>query len=138
MDPALWELYESGSGEDEVRVMLRLREGAVPPNNVRIVSRFGPIATARLRRADIPEVWDSDALISVKAPRPVWLPAGPGAELRETDEADEMRETDEAESFSFEPRMPARESEPRPVPEDGSGVLVGVCDWGLDFTHANF
>jgi hypothetical protein len=24
------------------------------------------------------------------------------------------------------------------VPEDGRGVVIGICDWGFDFTHANF
>jgi hypothetical protein len=31
MDPGLWELYESGSPDDEVSVILRLAQGAEPP-----------------------------------------------------------------------------------------------------------
>ena len=40
MDPALWELVETGSPEDEVSVILRLAPGADPPVTVRVVSRF--------------------------------------------------------------------------------------------------
>ena len=43
MDPSLWELYESGSEDDEVGVILRMAPGIEPPSLVRIVSRFGDV-----------------------------------------------------------------------------------------------
>ncbi|MEJ2458453.1 MAG: S8 family peptidase [Novosphingobium sp.] len=83
MDPGLFELYEAGSRQDEVSVIIRLEdENRIPPD-VRVVSRFGKILTVRLVR-------------------------------------------------------PFAAMGPLPVPEDGAGVVVGVCDWGFDFTHPNF
>ena len=125
MDPALWELFESGSPEDEVSVIIRLHHEGKTPENVRVVSRFGTIITARVRRGDIRRVWESDDVMSVKAPRPLSWPMP-------IDEPDDVG-GDEAVPDAPPPVRP-----PRPVPEDGSGVVVGFCDWGFDFTHANF
>src|SRR6185436_10789683 len=74
MDPALEELNEAGPPDEEVSLILRLQDGAEPPPTVRIVSRFGPIITVRCRRADIRPTWESDRVISTKAPRAVHLP----------------------------------------------------------------
>ena len=53
MDPALVELFSEGAPDDEVSVILRLADPLVVPIGVRIVARFGNIATCRLRRGDI-------------------------------------------------------------------------------------
>jgi hypothetical protein len=125
MDPDLWELYESGPPDEEVSVILRLREGAAPPANLRVVARFGEeIATARLRRSEIRETHDAPGVLSLKASRAV-RPSPPLEEVPEATPADELAPA---------PVGPAL----RPVPEDGTGVVVGICDWGFDFTHANF
>ena len=126
MDPALWELYESGSPEDEVSVILRLADAGTTPNNVRVVSSFGTIVTARVRRGDIHQVWESAEVVSVKAPRIISWPMP-------------IDEPEDAEDGGDERALPAPAPAPgRPVPEDGTGVVVGMCDWGFDFTHANF
>ena len=123
MDPALQELYESGSKRDEVSIILRLEPNVSAPDGVRIVARFGPIVTARVLRGDIPRTWDNDHVFSMKAPRPV-TPQAPF----------EDQAADESSVFGE-----AANSRPSvSLPEDGSGVLVGVCDWGIDFTHPNF
>jgi subtilisin family serine protease len=136
MDPALWELYEGGSADDEVRVILRLEEGAEPPATVRVVSRFGPIVTARLRRGDIARTWESDQIVSMKASVAVHFPTPheedvPGLD-EDTDEPDAVL-SDGADGATAPPP-----SLPPPFPENGRGVVVGVCDWGFDFTHPNF
>ena len=130
MDPLLWELYESGSEDDDVGVIVRMAPGVEPPPLVRIVSRFGDVYTARLRRGDIVAVRQSPGVVSVKASSPVTLPSPVESSARVHAE-DEDAGTEEGRS--------PRQLITRPsVPEDGSGVVVGICDWGFDFTHKNF
>src|ERR1043166_9032583 len=93
MDPLLWELYESGSSDDDVSVIMRLEESAEPPPHVRVVSRFGEIATARLRRGDIPATHAHESVASLKAPRPLQLPASPH-EIDEHADDDPSRDDD--------------------------------------------
>src|SRR5688572_11712317 len=72
MDPALEELVESGDPADVVAVILRLRPGSEPPASIRIVSRFGDVATGRMSRRDI--VAARREVLSLKAPMRVTLP----------------------------------------------------------------
>lgn len=140
MDPALWELYESGAPDEEVSVIMRLAKGAPPPPNVRIVASFGEIFTARLRRSEIPETRKAVGMISLKAGRPVTEPKGPDDEIFSHDTIER--------SAPFEDCPPGGSAEetadrPRQAPapqlqETGRGVVVGICDWGFDFTHPNF
>ncbi len=126
MDPALMEIVDTGSPEDEVSVILRLAPGADPPPTARVVSRFEEIVTARVRRDAIVATRQSEGVVSLKATSVVTEP--PIVEDVEFGDA-----IDEA---SAGPSMP-----PAALyrgPETGRGVVVGVCDWGLDFTHANF
>jgi subtilisin family serine protease len=125
MDPALWELVDAGSDDDEVSVILRLADVSRPPDKVRIVARFGNIVTARLQRGDIRRVWENDLVISMKASRPVVAPLT----------IDEALDEDAA-LLAADPSATA--TSPRTIPEDGTGVIVGVCDWGMDLTHPNF
>jgi subtilisin family serine protease len=135
MEPKLYELYEGGSADDEVGVIIRMATGADPPPIVRVVSRFDDVFTARLRRGDIVTVRESPGVVSVKASTAVWqpFPPGKGDEAAAEDEDSEIQDVDDA-SGSF-----AVERAPLPsLPEDGTGVVVGLCDWGFDFTHPNF
>jgi len=123
MDPALWELCESGSDEDEVSVILRLADEARVPENVRVVSRFGRIVTARLPRKEIRKTWENDLVKSMKASRPVVAPLPFDEDFVPEDEDSDTS------------RPPAR---PPAIAEDGTGVFLAVCDWGLDITHPSF
>jgi subtilisin family serine protease len=142
MDPGLIELNEAGPPDEEVSLILRLQDGAEPPPTVRVVCRFGPIITVRCRRADILPTWASDRVISVKAPRAVHLPGpvGPRRGPAEIDEAaaTEMEMDPEEAEASAEAEPAPRRPPPPALPFDGRGVVVGICDWGFDFTHPNF
>ena len=69
MDPSLRELYEEGAPDDEVALVLRLADSLVVPDGVRVVARFGDIATCRVRREDILRLHAMEVVRSVKAPR---------------------------------------------------------------------
>ena len=119
MDPALQELT-TGPEDDLLEVIVKLAEAQSPPPGLRIIARFGPVATGRLRRGDIQRVWAHPAVLSLKAPRLLEFARGPAAPAA-------VRQQDV--------RRPA-------VPERGRGVVVGVIDWGLDvaspaFRHAS-
>src|SRR2546421_4066088 len=115
MDPLLRELIEEGDSEEELEVILKLRPEAPPPPDVRIITRFGDIATARVRRGRVQATWTDEAAISVKAPRLV------GPEI-------------DAVPAQGEPVFAGR---PRPEGANGQGIVIGVIDWGCDFAHPN-
>jgi subtilisin family serine protease len=139
MDPALWELLESGAPADEVKVIIRLAAGTKPPPNVRIVSSFGEVFTARVPRSEILATRQYPGVISLKAGRPVSPPLPLDDEVFSHDVLP-TEESGSAEDDGVADDETARTLSPpasSPI-GDGRGVIVGVCDWGLDFTHPNF
>ncbi|MCF6737164.1 S8 family serine peptidase, partial [Blastococcus sp. KM273129] len=113
MDPALWEeLRERGDGELEA--IIRFRPGAIDVPGVRVVARFGSVATCRVLPRDVRRVRRHPAVRSLKAARalsPDLVVAGrrPGGEA-----------------------LPGDVRFPPGCPLTGAGVVVGVVDWGLD------
>ncbi|MGW7363423.1 FAD-dependent oxidoreductase [Streptomyces sp. NPDC054841] len=121
MDPALHELSRRGDPDDEVGVILRLRDPDRPPATVRVVNTFGDIATVRVRRRNIAGLWADPATVSVKAPR-LYTP-------------DVEPPSIDTEAAGGEPFV----DHARPdLEETGRGVVVGVVDWGFDFAHPDF
>ncbi|GAB3422736.1 DUF4056 domain-containing protein [Flindersiella endophytica] len=141
MDPALHRLAASGAPRDEVAVLLRLRDPAAHPRAARIVCRFGDIATARVRREAIRELWSDPATLSVKAPRsyrpdvePVGFDVGsvPGP-LQAPTQASASVEP--AQSAEAEPRRTTDRIRPPGLTAAGRGVVIGSVDWGCDIAH---
>jgi len=120
-DAALYELAE-GNASDEVDAIVRLVEGATVPAEVRTVSRFGTIATVRLRRRDIFKVRGNPAIASMKAARRLTVESAVSSPSRKT-------------RPSATSAAPSRRPEVR---ESGAGIVVGVVDWGCDFVHPDF
>ncbi len=132
MDPALRKLLEEQvDGRDEVEAILRLEPGAEPPPGVRLVARFGEIATSRLPRQMVAAAWAADGVKSLKAARPFGV--DPEPILAGQDGAAEVAPA----AAELEPR-PGDERRPEDLAETGRGVIVGVVDWGFDFAHPNF
>lgn len=123
MDPALVELYEGGEPDDEVSVIVRLAPGAEPPPSVRVVARFGPIVTGRISRGAIPEARAHPSVVSMKA----------GSLVTARPLSEDVGESDDDGA-----PIEAIAAPPPVAGADARGVLVGICDWGFDFTHANF
>jgi subtilisin family serine protease len=124
MDPALQELIAEGAPEDEVAVVVRLNPKAQPPRGLRIVARFGSIATARAARHDLHRLHADPAIASMKAPRTYGGDIETAGEL-EADESDP------------DP-LPTDLRRPAGLPETGAGTVVAVLDWGCDFAHPDF
>jgi outer membrane protein OmpA-like peptidoglycan-associated protein/subtilisin family serine protease len=124
MDPALVELFEDGSADDIVSVILRLAPGP-PPSGVTVVSRFGPIATCRLRRGDILRVRAEAQVLSMKAAR-FYGPALEGLDVEPIEDEDDLEPT------ATDQRRPAGG-----LPT-GAGVVVAHIDWGLDIACPAF
>ena len=122
MDPALQELIDQTPPGAEAKVILKLRHAHSPPSGIRIVTQFDRIATARIPKERIREVWASDAVESVKAPRLVDNEMVPGLV---------SAEAAPAEGWSDSRFRIAR-------PLTGQGTVVAVLDWGCDFAHPNF
>ncbi|MEA2881227.1 MAG: hypothetical protein QOH32_446, partial [Bradyrhizobium sp.] len=123
MDPALQELVEAGNPTDEVSVVVRLRDTAHVPAALRLVAQFGPIATARVQRLAVRQVWEDPAVISLKAPR--WYATEYGPILDPAD-AENVEATAED------------ERRPRDLEQTGRGTVIGMIDWGCDFAHPDF
>ena len=72
MDPALWELLRAEAGTEGDRVIeaiIRLTRPGIDIPDVRMVSRFGTIATCRIRARDVIAVRSRPDVLSLKAPR---------------------------------------------------------------------
>ncbi|HET9198984.1 MAG TPA: S8 family serine peptidase [Solirubrobacterales bacterium] len=120
MDPTLSRLVEAGDPDQELALLVRLDGSpAALPAGTRVVSRFGDVATVRVRRGAVEELWESPLARSVKAPRS-YRPELVGVDSEAVDPVTVDRRRPEG----LEPT--------------GRGVVVGMLDWGLDFRHPAF
>lgn len=118
MDPALQEIQSQSAADRLIEVLVKLRPDAEAPQGLKVVTRFGDIATGRLQVGGIQDTWDSESVTSLKAPRLVWPEPMPEVDVEGWEHASGTRTYD--------------------TPWTGEGVVVGVIDWGFDFTHPNF
>ncbi|MBB5788967.1 S8 family serine peptidase [Jiangella mangrovi] len=127
MDPALWQLLraERATPDSEIEAIVRLRDARAVVPGVRLVARFGRIATCRLPVGAVPAVRRHPAVRSLKASRrygpdpPVSLGASSGAAGGDRPGTRRPPELDAAGLT-------------------GDGVVVGVVDWWLDVDHPAF
>ena len=126
MDPLLWELLKNARVEEdeEIEAIIRLDHPQFNVTGIRIISRFGPIATCRLKINSILNTRKERNVKSLKCSRVL----GPEYEL-------------ETHFMNFgRPSEPVISDRRRPpnLKLTGSGVVVGIVDWGCDFYHPNF
>ncbi len=130
MDPALAELLRNEEAVEDrvIEAIIRFRRSGVTLPGVRIVSRFGEIATCRLARSAVRDVRAHPEVASLKAPRilgrePV-RQEEPGSAGGWDRDPPEQRTTDIR--------------RPLGLPLTGAGVVVAAIDWGIDFDHPSF
>ncbi|MBK7830508.1 MAG: hypothetical protein IPJ59_35805 [Nannocystis sp.] len=114
MDPGLQELIAEGDSEEEVPLLIRVRERDLVPRSIRIIADFSDIVTCRVRRGDILAIRAHPAVLSMKAPTIV-------ASEAEIDDGDDLSPDG----------MQSDERRPSEVIATGRGIVVGVIDWGL-------
>lgn len=120
MESALWELAEEGGPDDLVPIIVRLSgEGTVPPM-LKVVARFGLVATGRVRRGEIVAL---RALVQ-SAKRPMFYTPAPVEDEHAVGSGDLAERSGDA-------RRPAG------LPT-GSGIIICHLDWGCDITHPVF
>jgi hypothetical protein len=124
MDPSLQELLIiKDDPDEELEVIMRLVNPDVAPPGVRLITQFGDVITCRIKRRHIEEVYQSPLKLSIKAAK--YFGANKSATL---------------------PKAPARQTKKKvakaspPTANDATSrtVVVGIIDWGCDFTHPNF
>ncbi len=123
-DPALMEELHAGQGEEDLSVIIRVSDPEGLPPDVRVITRFGDIATARLPRARLQELADSPAISGLEASR----------NLRPSDDTEEPDLADVEE----DPAAAPYRRRPEGLDVTGRGSVVAVLDWGLDFAHPAF
>src|SRR4051812_37422076 len=129
MDPALRELLRGEPADQVIEAIIRFRRPRVELPGVRIVTRFGSIATCRLLLADVPRVWADRDVVSLKAARTLGEEQlGPSQEGR----AEAAGTTDSVDL------LPAVTRRPPGLGLTGATVLMGGVDWGFDPDHPNF
>lgn len=112
------------AGSAELSVVGRLDPADTEVPGLRVISRFGPVVTGRVKVADVVQVRQHPAVRSLKLSRtyaPTLSVSVPDIRARPVDL----------------PRT-AHGSTGGRRPLTGAGVIVAVLDWGLDVTHANF
>jgi hypothetical protein len=135
MDPALRELLRLGEGHpgEVIEAIVRMQRPGLQVPGVRIVARFGTIASCRLPLAAVRAVHDHPHVASLKAARPVM----PGHDLWETEAAAVPSSAHSVDGDQG--RLPAEVTRGDPQRRlTGAGVVVGVADWGLDVDHPAF
>lgn len=126
-DPALLEELGSGTGDDEIAVIVRLPDPEAVPRGVRVITRFADIATVRIPKSRLLEL--AESVTAIEAPR----------NLRPSFEA-ELEEEDFGLDEAFDSSGTALTYSRRPegVHSTGRGCVVAALDWGLDVAHPAF
>ena len=122
MDPVLWEELNTDRDEsEEIEAFVRLDQPGVDVSGVRIITRFGPIATCRVRRDSILRIHGESSVLSLKGARGI----GPEPEFPPDE--------------SFPPELIETDiHRPRHLSLTGRGVVIGIIDFGCDFNHPDF
>jgi subtilisin family serine protease len=122
VDPALWELLRAeaaADGDREVEAIIRFVRPGTEISGVRVVSRFGTIATCRILARDVIRIRALDDVASVKAAHGL----SPGSGLGAAGPGD---------------MLPDDVRRPPGLTLTGRGVVVASVDWGVDVDCASF
>lgn len=119
MDSFLKLLLHGDPGE-VLMLLIRLKNPSAAIPGCTIISRIGDIATCRVKRKDLMNLYNSPDILSVKAPRII-----PG----NFDPTGSSNHSQPAANRNFSRRLQDKFT--------GKGIYFAAIDWGFDFAHAN-
>jgi subtilisin family serine protease len=116
MDPRL-KIIRFGNPQEILLLLVRLQQPHQRPPRVQVIAQFGDIISCRLQRADLDAVYRHPTVKSMKAPRVMPMNA------LEPELEPFTQQATQHTSFSW--------------PQSGSEteVVIGIIDFGFDFTH---
>ncbi|MCW8934386.1 MAG: S8 family serine peptidase [Gammaproteobacteria bacterium] len=130
-DPALAEEIRLAESDDskEVSVIARLTDQANLPEGVKLVTRFGDVATLRVQRNRISELIESEAVTDIEASRC----------LHQLKDISDCETAEGLSSVNTENNLQSLYTRrPQGVTATGKGCVVAVLDWGLDIAFPAF
>jgi subtilisin family serine protease/outer membrane protein OmpA-like peptidoglycan-associated protein len=122
MDPALQELLNHHDSDTEVEALIKLDSTEAKLPGVRIISRFGVIATCRLKKSSITDIHEEESVVSLKATR--LISPEPAYDDDQKKNNTRISDTDIR--------------RPEDLTPTGKGIVVAAIDWGLDFNNPAF
>jgi subtilisin family serine protease len=123
MDPSLQELLEEiHDPEEELEVIMRLVLPSTIPEKVKVIASFGDVITCRIKRKDVDQVYKSPLKFSLKASK--YFLSDVATVLPDIS-------VPRIEKKSLFPSV-------KKSTDKLNQVVVGIIDWGCDFTHPNF
>lgn len=114
-------IRETIDGRQVVEVIAKLRDPSTSVPKLNVVTSVRQIVTGTVDVEDLDSVASHDNVIKLEAGRRVFL-----------DLQDSVREI-RARRIDLEPTVPANADVP-----DGTGVIIGIVDYGCDYLHQNF
>ena len=118
MDPRL-KLIVKGNPNEELHLLMRLKDKNVIPPHIKLISQFGDIISCRILRKYLMVVYDHVATRSLKAPQVIPL----------NNYSSDINDASEYSNFAGKPRV---------ISKRKSNVVFGIIDFGFDFTHPDF
>ncbi len=118
MDPRL-KLIVKGNPNEELHLLMRLKDKNSIPPHVKVISQFGDIISCRISRKYLMVVYDHVATRSLKAPQVIPL----------NNYNSDLEDAGAYESFLGNPKSYSKRK---------SNVVFGIIDFGFDFTHPDF
>jgi subtilisin family serine protease len=128
MDPGLLEEIAQGPEDEEIDVVLRLRDTEAVPDGVRVIDRFGDVVTGRVHLRDVTRVHDLEEVESIKA----------ATRIQPADAFAEGSVSWDGEEDEDETPGPSDVRRPATDPAAGRGVFVAVLDWFFDLPSPAF
>jgi subtilisin family serine protease len=137
-DPVLAEASRVGDADDTVSIIARVSDVSALPPGVQVITRFGDVVTLRARRAQIPALAETAAVLEMEASTPL-RPSWEQCASDRVEGAEDSEEDDGGtQAGSGDPGPAAYVRRPAGLTTTGRGVVVAVIDWGCDFAHPAF